>query len=81
MLPLKEIVTNRSIITDVIQQVQFNHTINESSTLVYYARSYKTISYDRTPYQLMNAVSYLGGTFQALLGVFMFTLIIGKAAY
>ena len=67
--------------TETISQVQLNTTLNESSTMLYYARSYRTIVYDRNYYKLMNAVSYIGGTFQALLGLFVFTGIIGRVLY
>ena len=81
IFPWKNIKTKRNVMTDAINQVQLNTTLNESSTLLYYSRSYKTIVYDRSYYKLMSAVSYLGGTFQALLGLFIFTGIIGRVLY
>jgi hypothetical protein len=81
LFPWQSIATTRSLVTDTVAEVQRNTTSSEASTLLYYARSHKTYRYDRSYYKLLSALSYLGGMFQALLGLFLFAGVIGRVLY
>jgi hypothetical protein len=66
---------------DEFRMVQQNYTANESSTLVYYHRSYKTIVYQTKYLQLLDALSFVGGMFEVMLCIFFFMAVFGRVFF
>jgi hypothetical protein len=71
----------QSLQADTLREVQRNVTANESSTFIYYHRSPKTILYDTKFIQLVDALSFVGGIFQVIIGVFFFMVIFGRVFF
>ncbi len=70
--------TTTSLRTENIQSNYKAFNMNYSSTLLYFQRSVKTIIYERSYLRFLDVFSYVGGNFQAILGLFFFMGLVGK---
>ena len=50
----------------------------DSTTLIYFQRSSNTVVHDRAYYKLVDAASYVGGIFEAMIGLFVFISVFSR---
>ena len=79
--PWQKISHHHSLQTDKIRYVQHNSSTPDSSSLIYYHRSSRTNFYTSRFLKLLDAVAFVGGIFQAVLGFFVFMVAFGRIFY
>jgi hypothetical protein len=80
-MPWSIIEQHRSLMADNFRFIQHNNTQGESSTLLFFERSHKTILYQSGYLQLLDAFAFVGGIFSSVLALFAFMIPLNKMIY